>query len=58
MQEWITIITKLKNHFDLKPLEIAESYKFGSRDQKNGEMIIQFILALNLTITLQFWRLS
>nr|XP_054759405.1 uncharacterized protein K02A2.6-like [Lytechinus pictus] len=32
-------ILKLKNHFDPKPLEIAESYKFGTRNQKQGETV-------------------
>ncbi|KAJ8027678.1 hypothetical protein HOLleu_29691 [Holothuria leucospilota] len=34
-----TIISKLKNHFDPKPLEITESCKFGTRNQKNGGTI-------------------
>nr|XP_054759939.1 uncharacterized protein K02A2.6-like [Lytechinus pictus] len=45
------IIDKLKNHFDPKPLEIAESYKFGTRNQKQGETVGEFIIALkNLSL--------
>ncbi|XP_078268847.1 uncharacterized protein LOC144600828 [Rhinoraja longicauda] len=33
------IIKKLEEHFNPKPLEIAESYKFGTRNQKQNETI-------------------
>lgn len=49
------IISKLKAHFDPKPSEIAESYKFGTRTQKAGETISDFIVALkNLSIHCNF----
>ena len=40
------IIRILQSHFDPKPLEIAESYKFGTRKQRQGESISDFIIAL------------
>ena len=49
------IIDKLKSHFDPKPLEIAESYKFGTRNQKQGETVGEFIIALkNLSLHCNF----
>ena len=49
------IIAKLKDYFDPKPLEIAESYKFGTRNQKNGETVGEFIVSLkNLSLHCNF----
>lgn len=40
------ILKKLSEHFDPKPLEIAESYRFGTRCQSPNEDISDFIVAL------------
>ena len=40
------ILDKLKDHFDPKPLEIAESYRFGTRCQLPDEDISNFVVAL------------
>ena len=40
-------ITKtLKQHFDPAPLEIAESYKFGTRDRRKDESVSDYVVAL------------
>jgi transposase InsO family protein len=36
----------LKGHFNPDPLEISESFHFGTRVQKNGESVNDFVLAL------------
>ena len=49
------VVDKLKEHFNPKPLEIAESYKFGTRNQKQSETISEYIVALkNLTLHCNF----
>ena len=40
------ILKKLRDHFDPKPLEIAESYRFGTRCQMPEEDIANFVVAL------------
>ncbi|XP_072172462.1 uncharacterized protein [Diadema setosum] len=40
------ILNKLRDHFDPKPLEIAESYRFGTRCQLPEEDIANFVVAL------------
>ncbi|XP_055492769.1 uncharacterized protein LOC129697988 [Leucoraja erinacea] len=46
---------KLEEHFNPKPLEIAESYKFCTRNQKQNETINEYIVALkNLTFHCNF----
>ncbi len=40
------IADRLKRHFNPPPLEISESFHFGKRDQKPGEAINDYVLAL------------
>ena len=40
------IVRVLEKHYDPKPLEIAQSFHFGTRNQKAGESIGDYILAL------------
>lgn len=40
------IVAKLDTHFDPKPIEITESYKFGTRNQKSGKTVSEFIVML------------
>ena len=41
-----TIISSLEKHYNSKPLEIAESFQFGTRNQKEREPISDYIVAL------------
>ena len=40
------IVSALEKHYNPKPLEIAQSFHFGSRNQKLGESIGDYVLAL------------
>ena len=40
------IVRVLEKHYNPKPLEIAQSFHFGTRNQKSGESISDYVLAL------------
>ena len=40
------IVHLLEKHYNPKPLEIAQSFHFGTRNQKSGESISDYVLAL------------
>ncbi|XP_064643572.1 uncharacterized protein K02A2.6-like [Lineus longissimus] len=49
------LFTVLKAHFNPAPLEISESFHFGKRDQRSGENVSDYILALKkLTLHCNF----
>ena len=41
-----TSFTDLEKHYNPKPLEIAQSFHFGTRNQKSGESISDYVLVL------------
>ena len=40
------IVLVLEKHYNPKPLEIAQSFHFGTRNQKSGESVGDYVLAL------------
>ena len=41
-----TIIGALKKHYNPDPLEIAESFHFGTRNRNSGESVAEYVVAL------------
>ena len=44
--ERIEIVRALEKHYNPKPLEIAQSFHFGTQNQTSGESIGHYVLAL------------
>ena len=42
----VDIVRVLEKHYNPKPLEIAQSFHFGTRNQKSGESVGDYVLAL------------
>ena len=43
---FVDIVRVLEKHYNPKPLEIAQSFHFGTRNQKSGESVGDYVLAL------------
>ena len=44
--QFTDIVRILEKHYNPRPLEIAQNFHFGSRDQKSGESVSVYVLAL------------
>ena len=45
-KDYKDIVDALQGHFSLKPLAIAERYRFHKRDQQEGESVTQYIAVI------------
>ena len=43
---FVDIVRVVEKHYNPKPLEIAQSFHFGTRNQKSGESVGDYVLAL------------